>query len=130
MTKNSVYDHHDKAFSKVAGHVLMEDGEQVGTIAFKFPTDGAGRLWCYFHIHGLPMVRAYAGGYGYDKQSAAFESAAKAARVVKLESWQDNSKGEYNGFFKIANHIAEIDTGGDDWKHALRKAGYTVLTAI
>src|SRR5574343_355367 len=73
-----IYEQYEKAFSNVSAYVILKDSEYVATVAFKYPNDGAGRLWCYLHVLGLSMVRAYAGGYGYDKASAAFTSAAEA----------------------------------------------------
>lgn len=102
---------HNKAFSSVSAFVVCKDNERVATIAFKFPKDDAGRLWCYFHFIGEPMVRAYAGGYGYDKKSAAVESA--------VEKLPDNE-------FKAA--LSNI--GGNTWDRALREAGFTVLQAV
>ena len=66
-----IYDQHDAAFARVSAFVICRDGERVATVALKFPADGAGRLHAYVHWLGLPMVRGFAGGYGYDKRSAA-----------------------------------------------------------
>ena len=81
------------------------------------------------------MVRAYAGGYGYDKASACVESAA--GLIVQEEAdpsmihlaWyanhrqkQEISMTEFKGALK--------DIGGKDWHDALRDAGFTVLAAI
>lgn len=63
MTNTStVYQLHDKAFANVSAYVIAKDGERVATIAFKFPRDGAGRLYVYVHWFGLQMVRGWAGG--------------------------------------------------------------------
>lgn len=75
---SDIYQQHDKAFANVAAYVLVDGiGNRVATVAFKFPRDGAGRLWCYLHVVGLEMVRGHARGFGYDKRSAAIEAAAK-----------------------------------------------------
>lgn len=50
-----IYKQHDTAFARVSGYVIAKDGERVATIAFKFPADGAGRLWAYVHWHTKPM---------------------------------------------------------------------------
>lgn len=72
----TVYEQHDAAFKQVSAFVITDSkGERVATIAFKFPKDGAGRLYAYVHWIGVPMVRGHANGYGYDKKSAAVESA-------------------------------------------------------
>ena len=74
MTK--IYEQHEAAFKYTAAYVVLNtDFQRVATIAFKFPKDGAGRLYAYVHWLGCEMVRGFAGGYGYDKTSAAVESA-------------------------------------------------------
>lgn len=125
----NIYNLHDKAFFNVSAYVILKDGEKVATVAFKFPKDGAGRLWCYLHVIGLPMVRAYAGGYGYDKKSAAFTSAIDAQCKVKLENWQT---GDYLAQYAIANAIEAqcAATDGKDWIDNVRDAGFTVLQAV
>ena len=132
MSRPKIYEQHDKAFSNVSAYVLMHSGERLGTIAIKYPADGAGRLYMYLHIHSLRMVRGMASGYGYDKASAAFENAAKELQAVKLEQWQDNSKGDYDSFFAHVATIADVadNIGGRDWRDALRDAGYVTLQAV
>lgn len=73
--RNDIYAMHEKAFPNVSAYVVMLGDERVATIAFKFPKDGASRLWAYVHWTGIPMVRGYSTGYGYDKKTAAIESA-------------------------------------------------------
>lgn len=132
---SDIYKQHEAAFSNVSAYVIMKDGERVATIAFKFPRDGAGRLYAYVHFIGVPMVRAYAGGYGYDKRSAAVTYAAERITQPPL--------GEYvagKQWAEIA-HIAErermdafkaafVGIGGKDWTDALRDAGFTVLQSV
>jgi hypothetical protein len=107
----NIYDQHDKAFSQVSASIIIKDGAQVGTIAWKYPKDGAGRLWCYFHIHGQEMVRAYAGGYGYDKKSASLMHAI------------DNSDCE-----DLKTVSSELQSG-DPWRF-MRDHGYELFNAI
>jgi hypothetical protein len=118
---SSIYDQHQAAFQNVSAYVILKNGERVATIAFKFPRDGAGRLYCYLHIFGASMCRGHANGYGYDKKSAAAESAA--AR---------HSRDTY------PNDLANIDAikaalagdSGWDWDHRLRDAGFDVVQAV
>lgn len=135
QAKQSIYDLHDKAFQHVSAYVVMRDGERFSTIAFKFPKDGAGRLYCYVHIIGAEMARGYAGGYGYDKRSAAVCDAVKNIKPYELA---DNMKdiqwaelhsqalneqiSDFKGLFK--------DIGGMDWDQVLRDAGFTTYNAI
>lgn len=128
MSRNKIYDQFDKAFQHVSASAIFKDGEHVANLCFKFPRDGAGRLWCYLHVISLPMVRGYAGGYGYDKKSAAFCDAAGKVASVKLESWQSEEcygveQAVAAEFYRVAKNI-----GGNDWANALRDNGYQVVT--
>lgn len=114
-----IYDQHSAAFRHVMAFAIVRDGYQCGNIAFKFPRDGAGRLYAYVHWHGLPMVRGYAGGYGYDKKSAAL---ANAAKKIDGENW----KPEWQAAFIAA--IAKDD--GRDFDHNLRDAGFELYQAV
>lgn len=127
--KNKIYDQHDAAFKNVSAFIVMKGGERVATIAFKFPRDGAGRLYCYFHVIGLPMVRGMAGGYGYDKRSAAVADAAVKQVQVKLESWQ--TPGGYEKQYTHAHAMTfALKNDGKDWTDALCEAGFIVLQAV
>ena len=118
-----IYEQHDKAFAKVSAFVILKDGERVATVAIKFPTDGAGRLWAYTHFLGAPMTRHHADGYGYDKRSpaviggfakAAFERAEPMERLAKLRDFR----------------AALGSDDGEYWDRKLEKAGYQVLQAV
>lgn len=135
----TIYDLHSKAFSNVSAFVVMREKrksddtgtelERVATIAMKYPRDGASRQWCYLHVLGLPMVRGYAGGCGYDKNSAAFQDAAARQCGAKLESWQTS---DYSGEYRIAALMRDSFNGreGHDWQANLRHAGFIVLQAV
>jgi len=127
MTRNAIYDQHEKAFSNVSAFVVVKDGERIATVAFKFPKDGAGRLYCYLHVIGLPMVRGHAGGYGYDKKSAAFRDAAEKQAKVKLGSWQTS---DYSAEYALAESLYGCLNDSHDWHNDLRDAGFTVMQAI
>lgn len=119
----TTYEQHDKAFANVSAYVIAKDGERVATISLKFPKDGAGRLWAYVHWIGTPMVRGSAGGYGYDKRSAAVEVATRTM-PVSLHN-PDCRDGQYQDF--IAALAAD---GGEYFDDRLRKAGFDVWQAI
>lgn len=114
----NIYDQHRKAFSNVSAYCIMRGGERVATIAFKFPKDGASRLWVYVHWLGIPMVRGSAGGYGYDKRTAACNS---ASRALPHASYDDKLEA-----FTAALAIDD----GNDWERNLRNAGFDVLQAV
>lgn len=130
-----IYDQHRAAFDKVSAFVVMRDGEKVATVAIKFPRDGAGRLYAYVHWLGLPMVRAYANGYGYDKRSAAVGAAARkiplgAAFTRAQETGLQYCEGRpwYEAF--PAFREALVSDGGEDWARKLEKAGFSILQAV
>lgn len=113
----NIYDQHRKAFSNVSAYVVMKGSERVATIAFRFPKDGASKLWAYVHWFGDPMVRGSAGGYGYDKRTAACNCAARAMKPPSSDSQEA---------FQAA---LEIDDG-NDWERNLRNAGFEVFQAV
>ena len=127
----SIYDQHDVAFRNVSAYVILKDNELVARVSFKFPKDGAGRLYAYVHWLGTQMVRGYAGGYGYDKASAAVASAAKRMPMkVSIDPAEDNyvradSLPEYHKFL-----YELLEDGGEYWDNRLRKAGFTVIQAV
>lgn len=138
-----IYDLHDKAFARVSAFVICKNGEKVATVALKFPADGAGRLYAYVHWRGLEMVRGHAGGYGYDKRSAAvivatqkigrFDYAADAQRCDNAAApaaamqyrLSEVAKNQMLDRFKAA--LAGND--GTDWTRCLEIAGFDVLQA-
>lgn len=130
-----VYDHHAAAFANVSAFVVSRDGEKVATIALKFPRDGAGRLYAYVHWLGLPMVRGFAGGYGYDKRTAAVVAAARkfgqnAAEKIAAENNITEADGRpwLNGYKAFLAACSLND--GYDWQRNLEKAGFTVWQAV
>jgi hypothetical protein len=132
--KSVVYDQFDKAFARVSAYIVLDkSGDCVAKVAFKFPADGAGRLYAYVHWLGNEMVRGQAGGYGYDKRSSAVADAAfryisqerKAARAIGDESSYMRGKAGKKEFW----HAIEKD-GGEYWDTRLRNAGFNVIQAV
>lgn len=124
-----IYDQHKAAFARVEAYVILKDGERVATIAFKFPADGAGRLYAYVHWIGLEMVRGFAGGGGYDKRSSACHVAARHKLPIGLDAktgCEVDPRHEYNPFRRA---LIEGDNGAG-WDRCLRDAGFTVLQAV
>ena len=120
----SIYDQHQNAFSNVSAYVVMKGNERVATIAFKFPRDGASKLWVYVQWFGMPMVRGSATGYGYDKMSAACASASRA--IEKLHKTNFLNKCETQQAFIDA--LAK--DSGEHWDTQLRKSGFEVYQAV
>ena len=124
-----IYGQHDKAFAAVSAFVVIDptNGERVATVAIKFPRDGAGRLYAYVHWIGLEMVRGFAGGYGYDKRSAAVADAARKLPLgLDAETGTRIDPLAHYGDFKRA----AMADAGDDWTRAVEKAGFRVLQAV
>jgi hypothetical protein len=115
-----IYEQHDKAFRNVSAYVVMKGPNLVAKVAFKFPRDGAGRLYCYLHFPGTPMVRGYASGYGYDKRSAAVASAASKIADPERRLLEHA---------QTAIQAVENDNG-EYWDSRLRKAGFEVIQSI
>lgn len=115
-----IYEQHTKAFVNVSAYVILKDGKPVAKIAFKFPKDGAGRLYAYVHWLGTDMVRGHANGYGYDKQSAAIENAIRKTKIIVGPRAYDVAK--------FAGTLQNI--GGSTWNSVLEDAGFTVLQAV
>jgi hypothetical protein len=115
----TVYEKHDKAFEVVSAGALVVNGVQIGTLAFKFPKDGAGRLTCFFHIYGSQMVAGFAGGYGYDKKSAALEDACRNLCEVEHASTLEQYPS-----------LKGLDCEGDSFDRALQKAGIQYFSAV
>jgi hypothetical protein len=116
-----IYEQHAAAFARVSAYVVLHNGERVATIAFKYPADGAGRLYAYVHWLGTPMVRGHASGGGYDKHTAAVKSAirkiAQSADARNPDGWAAFSAALWT------------DTG-PTWDRQLRNAGFTILQAV
>lgn len=121
-----IYEQHRQAFKRVSGHVLTDDkSNRVATVAFKYPADGAGRLYCYVHFIGLPMQRGYAGGGGYDKASAAFQN---AVQKIKPNMNIDLNEKEHK-WLKMLRACAK-KSDSSHWDNAAMESGFKLLTAI
>lgn len=119
----NIYEQHRAAFPNVSAYVILENGVRVATIAIKFPRDGAERLWAYVHWIGAPMVRAYAGGGGYDKGTFAIE---KAAKLIDANQAHDCDRASCERFIAAFRDAPD----GHDWTHTLRNSGYVVAQAV
>lgn len=119
MNTQQVYAKHESAFKLVSAGALVVNGVQKGTLAFKFPNDGAGTLICFLHIFGSTMVIGKASGYGYDKKGAALEKACESLCDI-----------EHAEVLRYHPALKGLDCGGDDFQRTLEKAGLTYLRAI
>ena len=126
MTRNAtdVYAQHRASFPQVSAYVVMRDGKQVATVAIKYPRDGAGRLYAYVHWFGVPMVRGYAGGGGYDKRSAACANAARNLPPALPAGYDDDAQ------IYAAFRLYLGDDNGLSWQYRLESLGFKVLQAV
>lgn len=74
------------AVSRIGVYVLMHEGAIAGRVIVAYPDDGAGVVKLQMGAwagpwKGLNALRGQAGGYGYDKTSAAFSDALHRAGV-------------------------------------------------
>lgn len=127
-----IYDQHDAAFAHVSAFVVVKDGARVATVAFKFPRDGAGRLYAYVHWIGAQMVRGFAAGGGYDKKTAACADATRKQRLTYKVG--EDGEGRYQSYEPAGAeaafwHALSLN-GGRDWDRALRDAGFEVWQAV
>lgn len=123
---SDIYKLFDKAFNRVSAYIVLDkSGECVAKVSFKFPADGAGRLYAYVHWLGVPMVRGMAGGYGYDKRSAAVANAAG-----KLVFDRPATADLEDQKLFLAFRTAIENDGGEYWDTRLRDAGFTVVQAV
>lgn len=131
---SDIYDLHDKAFQQVAAYVVLKDGKRVATIAFKRPKDGAGRLWAYVHWLGIPMVRGWAGGGGYDKRTAAIASAVASKAFlegVRQRKADQEAHGAITSDYHLLPFIEALKAdSGPTWCRALREVGFDIFQAV
>lgn len=124
---SNIYDQHQAAFQNVSAYVILKNGERVATIAFKFPRDGAGRLYAYVHWLGVEMTRGHANGGGYDKRSAAVSSAI-ARMIDPIGINTDRSTIDVPAYDTFRGVLARND--GHEWHNHLRDAGFDVVQAV
>ena len=70
--------------------VILHSGELAGRIITAWPNDGAGRVRMAVSIYGGPLqqdetIFGQAGGYGYDKESAAFQDALNRHGIMSSD---------------------------------------------
>lgn len=108
MSNKSVYDWIEDceriAWSRAGCKIIMKDGEMVGKIKIAFPKDGAGTLRLFLWDFGEHIQMGTAGGYGYDKISAALRGMSFKGIVL-----QDHP---------------------ENWEIQLLEAGYSVVTVM
>lgn len=119
---SDIYRQHEQTFRGVAAWVVFDEREQlVARVTFTFARSGL-RTTCWFHVIGLPMVKAFAGGGGYDKASAAAHKAVGRVKTSKDATPRANHDAE-----RIK---AAITDTGHNWNTELVRAGFRVIQAV
>lgn len=119
----SIYDQFNVHTSILSAYAILHDGVMVAKLVFKYPRDGAGRLYAYAHWFGVPMVRGSANGYGYDKKSAAL------ARLTPMEADQAQVGQDYSNEQKAFMGALSKDDGYG-WNWHLRDADFIVCSVV
>lgn len=77
------------AFNRVGASVIINPaGDVCGTIKILYPKDGAGLLRVVLHKHGENPQIGTAGGYGYDKLSAALQGLEFDGITLASVNWK------------------------------------------
>ena len=111
---SDVYEQHSATFRNVSAYVIMRGADRVANIAFKHG------VTCIAYVHwiGSEMIRATAGGGGYDRESAACATATKQAV-------RNGMSAEAMPFWRALQK-----DGGSHWNRELERAGFTVWQAV
>lgn len=116
-----VYAQHRAAFRGVMAYALIYKGQHVGSVAVKV----GATVQAYVHLQGFRMARGVAKGCGYDKASAAVETA--------IEKMEDAQPGYHTDHMKEAREAlrqAATLPDGWTWTTKLAKSGFDVYAAI
>jgi hypothetical protein len=121
-----LYRERDLAFQLISAYAVLKDGNHVANINIRYPTGRSLRLRAFLHVLGTPIAKGFAGGGGYDKKSAALESAAESLSLDNAPYEPDESTLEC--WHEIRSALTNI--GGSQWDHRLRDAGFDVLCVV
>lgn len=113
----SIYDQFDAATANLSAYAVFKGAESVGRVIFKRAKSGM-RTTCFLQVWGAPMVKAFAPGCGYDKDSCSFE---KAARLLQDQALNGSAH---------AVSFKTVKDEGERWSDQLRAMGYTVQHII
>ena len=89
--------------------VILHSGELAGRIITAWPNDGAGRVRMAVSIYGGPLkadetLFGQAGGYGYDKESAAFQDALDRHGLAVDQDLSGRGMGAVRDWFASAGY--------------------------
>ncbi len=116
---HSIYDELRNA-SNVSAYVIMSKKHgMVGKVVIRHTKSNAS-VFAYAHWLGTLMQKGKAGGYGYDRHSAAV--AAAAAKAIKANPDMESHEKDF------WNELNKDD--GFTWDRRLQDAGFEVFQAV
>lgn len=115
---SDIYDQHKAAFALVSAYVVTKGGDRIASVAFK---SSKNRVYCYLHVLGAQMVRAYAPGIELNAQTAAMHSA-----ISRVEA----ADGDIRTIQTLGAIRDAVTDNGASWDQDLRKAGFAVWQAV
>lgn len=126
MTDSRIYESFDSATRHLAAYAVLDaSGVYVARVIFRYAESGM-RVTCFFQAWGSPMVKEYANGCGYDRCTAAMDSAL--ARACKASAAPDEARPEVQAIVQSMQHAVKDD--GMSWDSALIKKGFKVLSLL
>ena len=118
-----VYTRFDKAVggAQLEAFVIAHSGQIIGRVVLKH----GNQVTAFVQVWGLPMVSGYARGHGYDRATAAIQSAGSkylddAHFGEDLKRFMNTPKGS------LVDQISTIRDDGQRWDDQLRQAGFDV----
>lgn len=114
----------------VSAYAITYKGKHVGLITWKHPNDGAGRMYCYLHIFGFPMVRGQAAGFGYDRRGVSWVDALDY--LATAESLEQSEAPFAQAAAAMLETLRGFDgaTGWETMKYRLEDVGFQLLRAV
>ena len=121
--QTALYSEASRALGGASAHIILEGTRIVAKITIKYSKSNL-RCTAYLWIAGGGISKGYAGGGGYDRQSAAL---AKAARAMP--------PCEYRGIVGYQERYdaiigALLNDNGERWHERLYKSGYSTIDAL
>ena len=132
MTKLTNWQKFDNAFKQVSAFVVMDRDtmQPIAKIALKFPIDGAGRVNAYIHLIGMEVQHGYAGGYGYDKQTASIIVATGNCNHIWAEQIKSGHVSLTSAQQNFINLLLSDDAQGG-WLEVINQDnGFVVIQAV
>jgi hypothetical protein len=117
----NIYEKFDAATKQTSAYAIMHQGKYIGRVIFK---RGNGlRQTCFAQLWGMTMTTGFAGGGGYDKHTASFESAVEK---FKVEDGNDPIVWAHAKAWKLLFSTSS----GEAWNNRLISNGYQVLNVV